>query len=160
MYRLEHQKPLNFSNEDLAKLVPELEKLNYNITVAELQKIARKRNSVFFIDTKSNVLKGYAEIQVKGKRATIDWLFAPRFGKVAIAAIVEHLNEHHSTVDTLDLIVELDKDETDAEKMSKARLNLYFDCGFRIQSIKIIKNVFVFVLMQSLPRDPAVVNQV
>ena len=146
-FYLDHEKPKLLSFSDLLHLETELRKFNYNITRQDLQKIARKKRSVFLREQTTDAARAYAELQVREKMVTIEWLFAPKLGETMVRAIVDHVQVNIPKAENIKLIVEVDKSESDVEKMTKARMNLYFKCGFTIEKVKFVKNVAVYVMV-------------
>lgn len=147
MYYLDYEKPLKLKPDDITDLQLSLSNFNYSISENELQLLAKRKYSVFMREKNTNTIKGYADICVRGKNALLDWIFAPKLGNEIMPLIIDYIKIQIPKVENVKLIIEVDKKESNIEKMTKARFNLYFKSGFVIEKVTFVKDVAIYVMI-------------
>lgn len=143
-YYLDYQKPSQLSPTDVQWITTTLEKFGYNSTKKDIMQIARKKRTLFLRDRECNDVRGYVEMSLRGKTMNIDWLFAPTLGEIMMGKLMDYIRTETPKVKQIKLLVEVDQTEDNVEKMTKARLNLYFKSGFAIDQVEFVKNVTVY----------------
>jgi hypothetical protein len=149
-YYLDFQKPSQLSPTDVQWIMSTLNKFGYNSTKKDVMQMARKKRTVFLRDNEYNAVRGYVEMSLRGKTMNIDWLFAPTLGEIMMGKLMDYIRTETPKVKQLKLLVEVDQTEEKAEKMTKARLNLYFKSGFTIDQVEFVKNVTVYQMNQQI----------
>jgi hypothetical protein len=153
MYYFDFQKPSILSDADIQWIVQSLKIYGYTSTRKEVMQMARKKRTLFLRDLETETLQGYVELSLQGKVITIDWLFTPKIGEIAVTKIMEYIHTEVPKVELVKLIVEVDQSEDNAEKMTKARLNLYFKTGFTIETVEFAKTgVLIYHMTKQLTK--------
>lgn len=156
-YKLDYNKPSNLSDKDIDWIFCKLQEFGYDTSRKEIIKLSKQKRTVFLRDATTNNIRGYAELKLGNQRLsktlTINWLFAPKRGKIMLEQIFKYVETELPKVDCIKLIVELDKKEDKTEIMTKARLNLYYSQGFKIDDVTIDSDLTVFSMSKLVKKN-------